>query len=67
MPIYEYVCQKCGNKFEKFLRSCCNQGEVLCPKCGAAEVKKALSLFGVGGGKASGSSASGGSCAPTGG
>lgn len=67
MPIYEYVCQKCGDKFEKFVRSSANQGDVVCPKCGASEVKKALSLFGLSGGGDVRIPTSSGSCAPKGG
>jgi len=48
MPIYEYRCQECGEKFEKFVRSMNNLGpEVKCPKCGAnMKVEKLLSGFG---------------------
>ncbi len=49
MPIYEYRCVKCGERFELFVRSSAQQSAPICPKCGSAEVRKALSLFGVGG------------------
>lgn len=59
MPIYEYRCPKCGEKFEKFVRSVGAQNEVVCPRCGNTNVEKMVSLFGLtGGGRAS----SGGSC-----
>jgi putative FmdB family regulatory protein len=64
MPVYEYRCAECGEKFELFLRSATQKATLTCPKCGSSEVKKALSLFGVGG--ASGSSkTSAASCGPT--
>jgi putative FmdB family regulatory protein len=47
MPIYEYRCEKCGEPFEKFLRTFSEQGDVVCPRCGSADVKKAVSLFGL--------------------
>lgn len=50
MPIYEYRCQKCGERFEKFVRSSSAQQTVECPRCGSKEVEKAISLFGIGGG-----------------
>ncbi|MCS7282275.1 MAG: zinc ribbon domain-containing protein [Anaerolineae bacterium] len=47
MPVYEYRCPKCGEKFEKFVRSASAQNEVVCPRCGNAEVEKMVSLFGL--------------------
>jgi|LGVD01.1.fsa_nt_gb putative FmdB family regulatory protein len=48
MPIYEYRCQECGEKFEKLVRSMKNPGpEIKCPKCGGREVEKLLSAFGL--------------------
>lgn len=60
MPIYEYRCQKCGEKFDKLVRSSAEPQTVTCPRCGADEVRKAFSLFGLGGGQAP----LGDSCAP---
>jgi putative FmdB family regulatory protein len=48
MPIYEYQCQECGEKFEKFVRSMNSPGpEIRCPKCGGRKVEKLLSSFGL--------------------
>lgn len=47
MPIYEYVCDKCGEKFEMLQKSCADQSGA-CPTCGAEEVKKQLSSFSSG-------------------
>lgn len=44
MPIFEYVCEKCSNRFEKLHQSGGTEAS-LCPKCGAPEVKKQLSSF----------------------
>lgn len=44
MPIYEYRCQTCETKFEQLIRD----GDALvlkCPKCGADEVNRLLSVF----------------------
>jgi len=49
MPVYEYQCEACGNNFELFVRSATQQVEPECPRCGSIKVKKAISLFGVGG------------------
>ena len=60
MPIYEYRCARCGEKFELFVRSAAQQSAApTCSKCGSAETRKALSLFGVGeASRSSGASAS---------
>ena len=48
MPIYEYRCQECGEKFEKIVRSMNNpEPEIKCPKCGGRKVEKFLSAFGI--------------------
>lgn len=44
MPIYEYVCSKCGKPFEYFARSLSDVAKS-CPVCGAKRPKKALSTF----------------------
>jgi putative FmdB family regulatory protein len=68
MPIYEYRCAQCGEKFELFVRSAAQQAAVpTCPKCGSAETRKALSLFGIGEASRSSSTGDSSSCgsAPT--
>ena len=50
MPILEYVCHACGNGFEKLIRSMTgDQPKVVCPSCGASDVHKQFSTFGVAG------------------
>jgi len=44
MPIFEYVCIKCDNRFEK-LQKTGTTGDSYCPRCGSAEVEKQLSAF----------------------
>ncbi|MFW6150690.1 MAG: FmdB family zinc ribbon protein [Chloroflexota bacterium] len=63
MPIYEYVCRTCGEKFE------CRRGlnesdeDIRCPHCGALAPDRAFSSF-----ASPGSLAGGGiSCLPRGG
>jgi putative FmdB family regulatory protein len=59
MPIYEYQCEQCGERFELFVRSSAQRTTPICPKCGSAKVQKAVSLVGVAGtGSRSTSSAS---------
>ena len=49
MPVYEYRCKECGENFDLFVRSAAQQNAPNCPKCKSLQVKKAISLFGVGG------------------
>jgi len=63
MPIYEYICDECGEKFELFVRSSSKKAALTCPHCGGDQVHKAISLFGVGGTGGS-TKASAASCGP---
>lgn len=45
MPIYEYVCSACGERFEHFARSKRDRGPKRCPQCGSAELTRLPSLF----------------------
>lgn len=47
MPIYEYRCQDCGEKFEKFVRTSSDGTELSCPNCGSKQAEKLVSLFGT--------------------
>jgi putative FmdB family regulatory protein len=51
MPIYEYACNGCGNRFEKLVRRFAE--EVSCPSCASEAVDKQLSVFAVGASSAS--------------
>ncbi len=46
MPIYEYICNKCGEEFEKLVYG---DTRVKCPKCENEDIKKRFSLFGMSG------------------
>ena len=45
MPIYEYRCKECGEKFEKLVRFSTSTSEIECPKCGGRKVEKLISAF----------------------
>ncbi len=64
MPIYEFVCEICGCRFEALTRLG-GEKTVACPSCGGSKVKKQASSFGIGGGgsRLKKSSASCGTCA----
>jgi putative FmdB family regulatory protein len=65
MPLFEYVCEGCGNKFEKLVLSPARERQLQCPRCGSGAVKKALSVFGTTHGNSSTGAASS-NCAPSG-
>jgi putative FmdB family regulatory protein len=43
MPIYEYACPTCSNRFEAYVQSW--REALPCPACGEEEVQKQLSTF----------------------
>jgi putative FmdB family regulatory protein len=67
MPIYEYRCKQCGNKFDKLVKLSTKTSEIECPKCGAHKADKSVSLFGTSGNtSSSGAALSASSCGPVG-
>jgi putative FmdB family regulatory protein len=70
MPIYEYVCDDCGERYERIVMS--QRQKITCPKCESAKRTIQLSVFAApaNGSKSSTSSSSstassGGSCGCT--
>jgi len=48
MPIFEYLCEDCGNKFEKLVRRSASENganAVHCPSCGQEHLKQQFSTF----------------------
>ena len=45
MPIYEYKCESCGNKFEKLVRRASDTDELGCPSCGKRHLSQEYSTF----------------------
>lgn len=45
MPLYEYKCKKCGNKFEKLVSMSKADDPMECPKCKSDESERLLSTF----------------------
>jgi putative FmdB family regulatory protein len=45
MPIYEYLCQDCGAKFEKLVRRAADAAATECPSCGQKHLKQEYSTF----------------------
>ena len=57
MPIYEYECLKCKERFELRRRITDNDNDIRCPRCGAEKPQRVISAFSTG--------ASKGGCAPS--
>jgi len=45
MPIYEYECKECGEKFEQFRKLSGDDSEVKCSRCGAKGPRRVFSTF----------------------
>jgi putative FmdB family regulatory protein len=45
MPIYEYLCEDCGSKFEKLIRRQADTESLACPACGQSHLNQELSTF----------------------
>jgi putative FmdB family regulatory protein len=48
MPIFEYLCEDCGSKFEKLVRRSASENDangVHCPSCGQEHLKQQFSTF----------------------
>lgn len=59
MPLYEYICESCGDQFEKMVRLSEQDLRPQCPTCQSDQTRKQLSLFASrsAGGSLSGASA----------
>lgn len=67
MAIHEFVCTRCGTKFEELIMGS-GATSVKCPNCGGGEVKRLMSTFGYNGGSGFKSTASNsGGCSSCGG
>jgi|WetSurMetagenome_2_1015567.scaffolds.fasta_scaffold746044_2 putative FmdB family regulatory protein len=63
MPIYEYKCKKCGEKFELRLGFFHDKKSLKCPKCGCEDPERVFSPFATSGSSDGSSySSSGSSC-----
>lgn len=49
MPIYEYICSRCGHRFEALVFGTKVPD---CPRCGSSKLEKLFSAFAVGSGPA---------------
>ena len=48
MPVYEFICQSCGQRFEKLVRTLTPKPEADCTACGSRKTVRSLSLVNAG-------------------
>ncbi len=60
MPIFEYICNGCGEQFEELVLK--GYSDVVCKKCASGDVRKKMSGFAVKGGEKSEVSSGGSAC-----
>jgi putative FmdB family regulatory protein len=46
-----YICQTCGDRFEKLIHSDTNGARIVCPSCASAVLKRAFSTFATSSGR----------------
>ena len=63
MPIYEYECVSCGERFELRRGMTDKDDEIVCLRCGTKKPRRIFSAFGTGASESTAGSSSG-SCAP---
>jgi putative FmdB family regulatory protein len=61
MPIYEYECRKCGERFEVLQRMNEDSSQVRCPRCNTDRPRRVLSIFSSGSVESSASCSTGSS------
>jgi putative FmdB family regulatory protein len=66
MPLFEYRCQDCDEKFEELVPYSRSE-EMDCPKCGSGNTRKLVSAFATTGSSSGGGSSYGSSCGGGGG
>ncbi|HEV8629788.1 MAG TPA: zinc ribbon domain-containing protein [Thermoanaerobaculia bacterium] len=59
MPLYEYRCRDCEERFEVLQRLGETGEGLLCPRCGAGRPDRLLSTFAAGGARETAASAAG--------
>jgi putative FmdB family regulatory protein len=62
MPIYEYACAECGERFEQLVPNSVDADRTACKHCGAMEVRRLISVFATAKGKGNSACGTGGCC-----
>lgn len=66
MPIYEYECSTCGERFDKLIRSLSRiPAEIPCPACQSSETRRLISAPAIRSGDGGGESEAAADSSPT--
>lgn len=57
MPLYEFICDECGQAFELLVGFSQADAAHTCPNCGGEQTHRKVSSFAMGGSSSSGSAA----------
>ena len=66
MPMYEFRCRECGERFEELRGVNEPDAGIECPRCGCGLIERLLSSFATSAASSPSGSSSGGSCGPRG-
>ena len=53
MPVYEYLCDKCGEAFDVMTSLSERDAKAVCPSCGSRDVTRKFGVFTKGGSRTS--------------
>jgi putative FmdB family regulatory protein len=45
LPIYEYLCRRCNRIYSFLFATMSDEGSPVCPRCGAVDLEREVSLF----------------------
>ena len=62
MPIYEYLCESCGQNYEQLRRMSEADNSLQCPSCSSSDVHRKLSAFATTSGSPDSAPSAGGGC-----
>jgi putative FmdB family regulatory protein len=48
MPVFDFTCDACDERFDKLFRTMTDKPKAACPKCGSKKTRRALSLVNAG-------------------
>lgn len=63
MPVYEYLCKNCGERFEELILTPSDEKGMVCPHCKSSRIKREMSSFGIASSEAGISSSDTSACA----
>jgi putative FmdB family regulatory protein len=47
MPLYDYLCTECGERYDVFHRTTAGAEDIICPSCGSTNHRRLFSVVSV--------------------